>query len=62
MPLRPTDVHSREADAAILKEMQICEGDAKAAWQALCEHGVLHESYSPEAVLSRFRHILKTTS
>ena len=49
-------------DAAILTEMTRCDGDAEAAWRTLCSRGVLHESYSAQAVLRRFRVVLDMTA
>ena len=58
LPLRPTDLPTYETDHAILEKMiNRTQGDPKVARDLLVAEGVLHEDFTAEGVLGRFRHL-----
>ncbi|KAL1527988.1 hypothetical protein AB1Y20_009359 [Prymnesium parvum] len=59
--IREEDAHPPAVDVAIMAAMLrpgACEGDAVEARRLLCGQGVLHDSYSAQALLNRFRTII----
>lgn len=63
--LLPTEQHTPGLDAAILSSMLRpgpFEGDAVEAQRVLVSQGLIDESYTPQAVLNRFRQLLAMSS